>query len=455
MILRTWKDVLRKDPSVRRRSGERRFSREFDVEPSGAEAQRPGDGHILRRLSDLYDFAPVGYLTLDARGSIREANFTAARLLGVKRAQLVNRPFALFVGKGGIRPFMAHLRRCKEFEKASTEIQLKVKGGGAVWADMTSTPVLEGGEFLLWTVIVDISKRKDAEDELKRHREHLDEIIEERTGEIKKINARLAEEVAAHEKAEDRIKGLNAELEGNLKRLEEVNRDLEAFNFSLAHDLSTPLRIIDGFTRMLTKYYSERLDDEGREFINTIQTNSARMTQLIADLLKLSRLGRAGLVKGRLDMTALARTVAEELKASLVGQGGQAGRKIIFKFHPLIPALGEETMIHQVFFNLIGNALKFTRPRDTAVIEVGGDTSDGDNVYYVRDNGVGFDMLNCERLFGLFRRLHTEREFEGNGAGLAIVSRIIERHGGKVWAEAKPDEGATFYFSLPAGREND
>lgn len=302
-------------------------------------------------------------------------------------------------------------------------------------------------------MLTDITGRKNAEEELKRHREHLDELVEERTEEIKSINARLADEVSAHEKAEERIKKLNEELNCHLKRLEEVNRDLEAFNFSLAHDLSTPLRIIDGFTRMLTKYYSDRLDDEGKEFIKTIHLNSQKMTQFIADLLKLSRLGRAGIVKTSLDMTALARTVAGELKASVIDRAGQAGRKIIFKFHPLPPALGEETMIHQVFFNLIGNALKFTRPRETAVIEVGGDIAGPENVYYVRDNGVGFDMASCDKLFGLFRRLHTEKEFEGTGAGLAIVSRIIERHGGRVWAEGRAGTGAAFYFSLPSGCE--
>jgi two-component system sensor kinase len=157
-------------------------------------------------------------------------------------------------------------------------------------------------------------------------------------------------------------------------------------------------------------------------------------------------------VKTTLDMTALARSVAEELKASVVDGNGHAGRKIIFRFHPLPPAPGEETMIHQVFFNLIGNALKFTRPRETAVIEVGGGVNGTENVYYVRDNGVGFDMAGSERLFRLFSRLHTEREFEGTGAGLAIVGRIIERHGGRVWAEGRAGAGAVFYFSLPSGR---
>jgi PAS domain S-box-containing protein len=405
-----------------------------------------------RRLSDLYDFAPVGYLTLDPKGHIRESNLTAARLLGVERPLLVNKPFVVFVASGGVRDFMTHLRTSR-LEKASSEMALKAACGGTIWARLTSTPVYERGELLIWTVLTDETGRKNAEEELKRHGEHLDELVEVRTGEIKKINARLAEEVFAHEEAEDRIKRLNEELNLHVKLLEEVNRDLEAFNFSLAHDLSTPLRIIDGFTRMLTKYYSDRLDDEGREFIKTIERNARRMTQFIADLLKLSRLGRADIAKTPLDMTALARTVADELRATGGDLAGEAGRKIIFKFHPLPPVLGEETMIRQVFLNLIGNSLKFTRPRETAVIEVGGNTAGRENVYYVRDNGVGFDMAGSDRLFALFRRLHTEKEFEGTGAGLAIVSRIIERHGGRVWAEGRPGEGAAFYFSLPAGQK--
>jgi len=419
-----WKDILRKDhPGI-----------------DGPEA--------AGRLSYLYDFAPVGYLTLDARGYIRESNLTAARLLGVERPLLVNRPFAVFVAKDGIRPFMSHLRTCR-LEKASSELALKVKGGGRIWARLTSTPMHERGELLLWTVVTDETGKKNAEEELKRHREHLDELVEERTEEIKKMNGRLADEVFAHEKAEERIKGLNEELNRHIRLLEEVNRDLEAFNFSLAHDLSTPLRIIDGFSRMLARRYSDILDDEGREFINTIEESSRKMTQFIADILKLSRLGRLGIVKTHLDMTVMARTVAAELRAPADGVAGTDGRRIIFRFHPLPPALGEETLIRQVFFNLLGNALKFTRPRDVAVIEVGGEAAGPENVYYVRDNGVGFDMGCADRLFALFRRLHTEKEFEGTGAGLAIVSRIIERHGGRVWAEGRPGEGAAFFFSLP------
>ena len=409
----------------------------------------------FRKLSDIYDFAPVGYLTLDARGYIREANLTAARFLGVQRPLIINRPFAVFVERSGMRRFLELLRTCRILEKDSAKVPLKIRGGGVVWTEMTSLPVLEEpvleeGEILLWTVLTDVTVLRKAEEELERHRDRLDELVEERTTEIKKINERLREEVSVHKVAEERTKKLNDELKRNIRRLEEVNRDLEAFNFSLAHDLSAPMRIVDGFARMLAMRYADRLDAEGREFIDTIRKNAQKMIQFTNDILRLSRVGREGVVKTPIDMTVLMREVAAELK-----DAAGIGRKIIFKFHPLPPATGEKTMIRQVFCNLIANAIKFTGLRETGVIEVGGGAAGNENVYYVKDNGVGFYMARSGRLFSLFGRLHTEAEFEGSGAGLAIVRRIIERHDGRVWAAAKPGEGAAFFFALPARQAGD
>jgi PAS domain S-box-containing protein len=253
----------------------------------------------------------------------------------------------------------------------------------------------------------------------------------------------IVRDITAHKRAEEEITKLHLELNGQIRKLEEVNSELEAFNFSLAHDLSTPLRIIDGFSKMLEKYHQDSLGGEGREFIKTIRGSSRKMGMFINDLLKLARLGRSEIRKSEIDMSGLAAALSSEI-------GSMAQRKVEFRITPLPPALGEETLIRQALFNLLSNAVKFAGPRERPVVEVGCEAAaTGECVYFVRDNGVGFDMRHADKLFGVFKRLHTESEFEGTGAGLAIVKRVIQRHGGRVWADARVGEGATFYFTLP------
>jgi light-regulated signal transduction histidine kinase (bacteriophytochrome) len=227
--------------------------------------------------------------------------------------------------------------------------------------------------------------------------------------------------------------------------LEAVNRELEAFSYSVSHDLRAPLRAISGFAQAVVEDYAPRLDDEGKRFLGLIQDNAHRMGQLIDDLLTFSRLGRQQLMETQIDLGALANGVFEEL----IGQW--PGRKIRFVVHSVPAALGDKAMIRQVLTNLLSNAVKFTRPRAEAVIEFGYAVRQDQGAYYVKDNGVGFDMQYVGKLFGVFQRLHSAAEFEGTGVGLAIVYRIITRHGGRVWAEGQADHGATFYFTLPEG----
>ena len=235
-----------------------------------------------------------------------------------------------------------------------------------------------------------------------------------------------------------------ASLRQHAVQLEAANKELEAFSYSVSHDLRAPLRAIDGFSRVLLEDYIDKLDDEGKRYLNIIGSNTKKMGQLIDDLLVFSHLGRQEIRTSGIDMGKLAKAVSEELKLAV------PERKLKFTINTLIPAQGDQAMIRQVFTNLLSNAVKFTRPKDTATIEVGGSEEKIENLYYVKDNGVGFDMQYVNKLFGVFQRLHSTTEFEGTGVGLAIVQRIIHRHGGRVWAEGKVGEGATFYFSLPA-----
>lgn len=246
--------------------------------------------------------------------------------------------------------------------------------------------------------------------ELKRQQEHLEERVSERT-----------------------------------RQLEDANRELESFSYSVSHDLRTPLRAIDGFSHQVLNRYADKLDDEGRHYLNLVRDNAQKMGRLIDDILAFSRMGRLEMSRAEVDMEALARAVFEEVRAA-------SGREISVEFKPLPPATGDLAMLRQVWVNLLGNAVKFTRNK-TAQIEVGACRESAETVYYVRDNGAGFDMRYADKLFGVFQRLHGEEEFEGTGIGLATVKRIVTRHGGRVWAQGKVNEGATFYFALPTKGE--
>jgi signal transduction histidine kinase len=247
-----------------------------------------------------------------------------------------------------------------------------------------------------------------------------------------------------------RLKRASRELNRRLKelrerkaQLEEANRELESFSYSVSHDLRAPLRGIAGFSRILQDEYAPRLDAEGRRFLDIIQNETQKMGKLIDDLLALSRLGRKVMRVADFDMENLARAVFSDLCKL------EPRRNLKIRFSPLPPARGDRDMLRQVLMNLLGNAIKFTRTREVAEIEVSGRSTGTENIYCVRDNGVGFDMTYAEKLFGVFQRLHSEQEFEGTGVGLANVQRVVQRHGGRVWAEGKVEEGAVFCFSLP------
>jgi light-regulated signal transduction histidine kinase (bacteriophytochrome) len=261
----------------------------------------------------------------------------------------------------------------------------------------------------------DVSQLKRVQDELRRHQEHLEELVSSRTEEPAKAN--------------DKLKLANGEM--------------ESFAYSVSHDLRVPLRAIDGFSRVLLEDYSEKLDSDGSRLLNVVHDNTIKMGHLIDDILAFSRVGRVEMAQRMVDMEAAVRSVLIDLEAVI------RDRKVQFDIKPLPHAHGDGATLQRVWANLIENAVKYSGQKPESTIEIGAIPGDRETVYYVKDNGAGFDMQFAEKLFGVFQRLHSS-EFPGTGIGLAIVKRIVTRHGGRVWAEGKVNEGATFYFALPA-----
>ena len=297
-----------------------------------------------------------------------------------------------------------------ENRKSEGDYTIRTKLGDARIWEFSSAPLgrLPDGRRMVISMAMDVTERRASEREVRRLNDELERRVHDRTAE-----------------------------------LEATNKELEAFSYSVSHDLRAPLRAIDGFASILNKDFMARLDREGQRVLGIVCDEAKRMGQLIDDLLAFSRLNRQPMQSGAIDMTTLAKTVFAECAAHA------PGRQLQFNLRSLPSAHGDPAMIRQVLVNLIANAIKYTRPKSPAVIEIGCRGGETDAVYYIKDNGVGFDLKYANKLFGVFQRLHTEDEFEGTGVGLALVQRIVHRHGGRVWAEAKVNEGATFFFTIP------
>jgi PAS domain S-box-containing protein len=297
------------------------------------------------------------------------------------------------------------LQRCMtERVPHSMENEFAFPDGSTAWFRLNFEPVPEG----IFILSEDITREKIQEEELRRHREHLEELVRERTA-----------------------------------QLEAANKELEAFSYSVSHDLRAPLRHIDGFADLLRKRIAESLDDRAKRYLDTISESAKHMGILIDELLVFSRMGRTEVRRTTVDSGRIVRDVIAGFDSQI------GGRKIEWAIDTLPRVEADPSMLRLVFQNLVENALKYTKRRQTAKIQIRSITKDGEYVFSVRDNGAGFDMQYVDKLFGVFQRLHASNEFEGTGIGLANVRRIINRHGGRTWAEGKVDEGATFFFSLP------
>lgn len=278
-------------------------------------------------------------------------------------------------------------------------------------------------------------------------RKHAEDLIQAQNQQLQAQNQQLHDQDQALLRAEAELRQMNAVLEQRVAertaQLEETVKELEAFAYSISHDLRAPLRAVGGFAQVLEEDYAAKLPPDGAHLVSRVRAGAERMNKLIDDLLAFSRLGRKPLEKQAVDLAHLARQAVEDLRDNY----GERVAEVALGALP--PAEADSHLLHQVFVNLVGNGLKFTRRQPAPRVEVGCELQNGEPVYFVRDNGVGFDMAYAHRLFGVFQRLHSASEYEGTGVGLAIVQRIINRHGGRVWVQAAVGQGATFYFTLP------
>jgi len=326
----------------------------------------------------------------------------------------------------------------------------------AIWRAMPralALPNLQQLEQANAAFRVDAERRDGADAALREAHAKLEQSLDVRTVELAEANARLEREIAEHRRTDQALRynetllrrlhdGLEEHIAERTAELTKTISELEAFSYSISHDLRAPLRAINGYAAILAAEHGAALDQHGRTILARIETNATRMAKLIDGLLDFARLARAEVVKADVNMTELAGAAAAEVRGAF--DGGQ----VELTMAALPPTRGDAQMLRQVWVNLIANALKFSAPKPKPKVSVGGERRGDEVVYWVRDNGVGFDMAYAEKLFGVFQRLHSAGEFPGVGVGLAIVRRIVLRHGGRVWAESVPGEGSTFYFTV-------
>ncbi len=365
------------------------------------------------KLSDILNSVPQSIFWKDRNGVYLGCNEVFARAVDLGRPEEVvgkrDKDFPWPQEEADV--YRADDRKVMETKQPKRHIvePLQRSDGTRLWIDTTKVPLLDedGNAYGVLGVYEDITERKRAEEEIRRLNEELERRVKDRTA-----------------------------------KLEVINKELEAFSYSVSHDLRAPLRSIDGFSHVLEENYGDKLNDEGKEYLSRVRKGCQRMAEIIDDLLNLSRITRIELSPSTVDLGVLARDIVATLQA------GEPQRRVEVVIAEGLKVVADESLMQIVLENLLGNAWKFTRKQPQAKIELGVIHQEGKIVYFVRDNGAGFDMLYADKLFGAFQRFHSKDEFEGTGIGLAIVQRIITRHGGRIWAEAKINEGATFYFTI-------
>lgn len=400
----------------------------------------------------LFEFAPDAILIVNQDGNIVRANKQAERLFGYSRNELNNALHDILLPERFRGKHMEHRRKYMtdpHIRPMGTGLELygKKKAGIEFPVDIALGPMKIAGELYVITVIRDVSERRRAEDALWRAHDELKIKVMERTSALSITNEELLAEIEERRRTEAELEEARSHLEEQVAErtaeLVAANKELDAFSYSVAHDLRAPLRHIEGFVQLLIKRLTDTPDEKIHDYANTIATASRRMEILIDSLLSLSHLGRTEIKKKKVGLNILVREIVRDI------QSEAKGRDIKWEIDELPEVYGDQALLRLVFVNLISNAVKYTKTRTRAEIGIGCREERDKFICSVKDNGVGFDMKYSDKLFGVFQRLHSQSEFEGTGIGLATIRRIIARHGGSTWAEASVGQGATFYFSIP------
>lgn len=391
----------------------------------------------------LLNLSPVGLFLCKMDGAIIEVNSSLEKLLGIDHQEFLKTPYK------DINPEKYRLEDEKQLEILKRtgrygpyEKEFRHKEGKLIPVNLNGIVLERNGEQYIWSSVEDITERKKTEEE-----------IHELLRTSKKSGIVLLSVLEDERHARSEIKKLNETLERRVKKrtqqLESANKEMKAFSYSVSHDLRAPLRHINGYIDMLKRHFPDSFPEKGIRYMNTISDSANEMGQLIDDLLEFSRTGRQEMKRSNIDMNvlfelALQRTIIDS-----------EDRNIAWKKKTLPMTYCDSPMIKQVWINLLNNAIKFTRDKEKATIEIDYQENEKYFVFCISDNGVGFDMKYAGKLFGVFQRLHSKSEFEGTGVGLANVKQIILRHGGKIWAEAEPNNGAAFYFTIPKLMEDE
>jgi len=413
------------------------------------------------RYRALVEMSPNGILLGSHEGIITEANSTLLQITGRRSDELIGTSINMLFSDDELSSIPLRYDLLEKGETVISERNVRRPDGRIVYVEMHTRMMPDGTYQSVWH---DITSRKVAENALLVTSDDLRNRLEEQRkteSDLQESYAQLKKsklstlnlledikvEMEGRRRVEEEVRKLNTELEQRViertRQFENANKELEAFAFSVSHDLRAPLRAIDGFTKFIIEDFSKNMDPEGQRLLDLIRSNAIKMNQLITDILALSRVARSELRLSEINMTGMVMSMYGECVPP------EERNNLNFVLSAMPDAFADPTYLKQVWTNLISNAVKFSAKKRKPSIKVGGYTESNFNIYYIMDNGAGFNPEYAHRLFGAFQRLHSPDEFEGTGVGLAIVQRIIHRHGGKIWAEGKENMGATFWFSLP------
>jgi PAS domain S-box-containing protein len=395
------------------------FERDMRKRVRAEEALRDSE----EQFRQVFEESPSGILLIEEDQRVRRANPAFCRLLGRTEEELQQLARPSITAADGLLNLMFQTgwMPLGEQTRFEAEQEYVTESGGIAWVNVHATKLCnsQGRAVCNLALIEDITERKKADQAIRALNDSLELRVAQRTAETLRSN----------------------------RQLETSNKELEAFAYSVSHDLRAPLRSVDNFSQIILDEYSDKLDEEGVGYLRRIRKGAQHMGQLISDLLNLSRVSRGLLEHDPVDLSSIASAVVKELR----DQDPQ--RTVNAQIAPNIQATGDARLLRVVLNNLIGNAWKFTGKREKACLEFGANSEGSAAVYFVRDNGAGFDMAYLSQLFAPFQRLHHVSEFAGTGIGLATVQRIVQRHGGRIWAESSVEQGATFYFTLAAERD--